>query len=300
MKLVLFNENRLGAIRGSDVVDIQGILPTREYHHPQEVMDVVIAMWDTLRPKLEEAAAKGTRAQPLSKLKLHAPLPRPTKLVCAAVNYLENGQRKPAEPDGFIKPTSAIIGHGGTVVLPEAKATIFHHEAELGVVIGKRATKINAADWKQYVFGYTSVIDVSARGFSPNGTRSFFLVKSYDTFAPMGPALVTADEVPDAQNLQVRMWVDDQPRRDFNTSDMAYKLPQLLEILSTVCTLEPGDVVATGTNHQGIGPIQDGETVRMEIERLGPPLLVHVRDPLKRSWPKAIDKAYAATMIPKA
>ncbi len=299
MKLVLFNENRLGAVRGSDVVDVHSVLPTREYHHPQEVMDHVISMWDTLRPKLEEASKKGTRVLPISKVKFLPPLPRPSKLVCAAVNYLESGQRSPAEPDGFIKPGNAVLGHGGTVVLPPAKASIFHHEAELAVVIGKRASSIKAADWKQHVFGYTQIIDVSARGFAPNGVRRFFLIKSYDTFAPLGPALVTSDEVPDPQNLQVKLWVDDQPRHDFNTNDMAHKLPQLLEFLSATCTLEPGDVVATGTNHQGIGPIQDGETVRMEIERLGPPLVVHVKDTLKRSWPKEIDKAFAASMIPQ-
>lgn len=292
MKLAFFNEFRLGVIQDSQIVDVHDVLPKKEWDHPQYAMEYVIKHWAEVRGPLEDAARKG-KALPLAQVRLRPPLPKPTKLVCCALNYLEFGKRSMPDRDAFIKSSNAIIGNGDTVVLPPVKATIFHHEAELALVIGKRATRVKAADWKEYVFGYTQFMDISARGINPNGRISYFWQKSFDTFAPMGPALVSADEVPDPQDLRVRMWVDDQPRHDFNTDDMAYKIPDIIEFVSSICTLEPGDVVATGTNHQGIGPIQDGETVRLEVERLGPPLVVHVRDPQKRTWPKKVDEEFA-------
>ena len=105
--------------------------------------------------------------------------------------------------------------------------------------------------------------------FVAGSAGCFFLGKCWDTFAPMGPALVTADEIADPQNLQVRLWNNDEPRHDFPTSDMAHRLPELISEFSKITTLEPGDVIATGVNHQQIGPVQDGDVIRMEIEGLG-------------------------------
>ncbi|MBI4234395.1 MAG: fumarylacetoacetate hydrolase family protein [Chloroflexi bacterium] len=298
MKLVFFNDYQLGILKGTTIIDASPAVREAQAPTPQGLMEQVIIQFSRLAPRLRELGEQ-ERGIPLEKVRLRPPLPWPGKIICAAVNYLEFGQRTAAEKDCFLKPATAVIGPGDTVVLPEIKATVFHHEAELAVVIGKEAKGIPAARAMDYVFGYTCFLDMSARGLAPEGRTSFFLGKAWDTFAPIGPCITTADEIPDPNNLRVRLWVDDQPRHDFNTSDMAHKVPALIEFASSVCTLKPGDVIATGTNHQGIGPIQDGETVTIEIEGIGR-MSVKVRDPLKRTWPKAIDREFARGVIERA
>ncbi len=134
----------------------------------------------------------------------------------------------------------------------------------------------------QYIFGYVNFIDGSARGLKPD-TNVFFQAKSRDTFAPMGPYLVTADEIDDPHQLQVRLWVNGTLMQGFNTNDMAHDIPRSMEWLSSIHTLEPGDVLATGTNHRGLGPFQDGDRVELEVEGLGR-LHINVSDELKRTW----------------
>jgi 2-keto-4-pentenoate hydratase/2-oxohepta-3-ene-1,7-dioic acid hydratase in catechol pathway len=168
------------------------------------------------------------------------------------------------------------------MVLPDVAATIFEGEAELAVIIGKRASRVRAADAMSYVFGYTNFIDGSARGLPPAG-NTFYQMKSRDTFAPIGPYLVTADEVRDVDNLQVRLWVNGTLMQNFNTSDMAHKLPRCIEWVTSIHTLEPGDILATGTNHRGLSGFQEGDLVELETEGLGR-LHVRVRDDLKRTW----------------
>jgi 2-keto-4-pentenoate hydratase/2-oxohepta-3-ene-1,7-dioic acid hydratase in catechol pathway len=295
MKLALYDDFRLGLVKDDRIIPVPGWRGTRDPRRAQERMARLISTFDQERPRLQRLLARGAGLQ-LSKVHLRAPLPRPQTLVCAAVNYLEFGQRPPAEMDAFIKSSNAVIGPDDTVVLPPAQATIFHHEAELAFVLGKRASRVPAAHALDHVFGYVAFMDISARGLNPNKRLSFFLGKSWHTFAPMGPWIVTRDEIPDPHDLRVRMWDDGQPRHDYNTSDMAHRIPDLLEFVSGVCALEPGDVVSTGTNHQGIGPVQDGETVTIEIQRIGR-FSVQVQDPLKRRWPKKIDEAMAQQVI---
>ena len=168
------------------------------------------------------------------------------------------------------------------MVLPDVPATIFEGEAELAIVIGRRASNVSAAEAMTYVFGYLNFIDGSARGLPPDG-NSFYQMKSRDTFAPMGPVLVTADEVPDPQNLQVQLWVNGELKQNFNTSDMAHKIPRCVEWVSSIHALEPGDVIATGTNHRGLSAFQNGDRIELETEGLGR-LRMQVRDELKRTW----------------
>ena len=198
-------------------------------------------------------------------------VPRPSKIICAAVNYLEFGKREAADLDAFLKSPSGIIGSGDTCTLPPVKATIFHHERELALVIGTTATKVGQDEAMSYIFGYCNFLDMSARGLMPNNRNSFFVGKRWDTFAPMGPALVTADEIPDPDVLRIRLWNNDEPRHDFPTSDMARGISELVSEYSKVTTLEPGDLIATGVNHQQMGAVQDGDVIRMEIAELGPP-----------------------------
>ena len=299
MKLVLFNEFKFGVIHGDRVVDAMEALKGRDFRRPQDIIEEVIINWQELKPKIQ-AAIDGQEGVPLQSVRLRAPVPRPPKLICAAVNYLEFGQREPAILDAFLKSPSAVIGSGDVCQLPPVPATVFHHEPELAFVVGKTASQVSQEDALSYVFGYCNFLDMSARGLEGAVGNSFFLGKCWDTFAPMGPALVTADEIPSPNELQVRLWNNDEPRHDFSTSDMAHWIPELISEFSKVTTLEPGDVVATGVNHQQIGAVQDGDVLRMEIEGLGPSLVIRIKDPLTREWPRGIDTEMAARVIAMA
>jgi len=200
-----------------------------------------------------------------------------------AVNYMEDGTlEKPAPINAFHKAANAIIGPGDTMVLPDVPATIFEGEAEMAVVIGKRATRVSAADAMDYIFGYINFIDGSARGLPPAG-NVFFQMKSRDTFAPIGPYLVTKDEIADPQKLPIKLWVNGELKQSFNTDDMAHSIARCIEWASSIHTLEPGDILATGTNHRGLSSFMDGDVVELETEGLGR-LKFNIRDDLKRTW----------------
>ena len=296
MKLALYDDYQLGVINGDRIVNAMSAVEGMSFRRPQDMMEEVIINWDEMRPRIEAAVA-GQDGVALGSVRLRAPVPKPPKLICAAVNYLEFGQREAAVLDAFLKSPTAVIGNGDTCELPPAPASVFHHEPELAFVIGKTASKVEQDEALSYIFGYTNFLDMSARGLQGAVGNSFFLGKCWDTFAPMGPALVTADEIADPQDLQVRLWNNDEPRHDFPTSDMAHKIPELISEMSKITTLEPGDVIATGVNHQHIGAVQNGDVLRMEIEGLGPPLIINVSDPSGREWPRGIDTEFAAMII---
>jgi len=255
---------------------------------PQLTMQSLIDGFDRLRPALERLERDGA-AMPLDTVRLRAPLPRPGKILCCIANYWEHAQREARPLNMFLKNPEAVVGPGNTIMLPEfTEPWIFMHEAELALVIKGPAKKVGQADWKSAVFGYTCLIDVSARG---EGRRTWkagsWLGKSFDTFAPIGPCIVTADEIPEPNNLVVRFWNDGQLRHNYNTDDMEHRVPELVEFASTIMTLNTGDLIACGTNHEGLGALQDGETVEIEIERIGR-MSLNVVDPLKRSWERGI------------
>ncbi|MBI2887741.1 MAG: fumarylacetoacetate hydrolase family protein [Chloroflexi bacterium] len=293
MKLVTYDDFKPGLLVGDRVVDITPALGGLGPLDWDEAIPAIIANYQKLQPELERLSRSGGDV-PLASVRLRAPNPRPAKILCAVANYLELGARPKPPIDFFFKSPEGVIGDSDTVVLPRAEASIFHHEAELAVVIGKECRKVSAAQAMDYVFGYTAFIDVSGRNLGRVQASTFF-GKSFDTFAPMGPCIATADEIPDPHKLQVRLWVDGQLRQDYNTDDMGNPIPDLIEWASGYMTLNPGDMIATGTNHQGLGALQDGDRVEMEIERIGR-FTVRVQDPLKRSWPKGVDEALAARM----
>ena len=289
MKLVMFDDFKPGVLSGNSVVDISEAVGGIAHLSPQELMAGIIADFDSVRGDIEAlvAASDGT---PRDTVRFRPPLPKPTQIVAMAANYMESGARQaPALINAFLKSPNSIIGDGDTIVLPDAPAAIFHHEAELGVVIGREAANVDAADAYDHIFGYVNFIDGSARGL---GNGSFFQGKSWDTFGPVGPCIVTADEIGDPQDLRVRLWVNGRLRQDFSTSDMAYDIPRCIEWASGITTLEPGDILATGTNHQGLGAMQDGDTIELHIDGLDK-LTVSVRDDLKREWSREIDRATA-------
>ena len=289
MKLVMFNDFVPGMLDGNKVVDISPAVSGIPHMSPQELMSGIIADFDSLRGSIEDLVSSSDGVD-RAEMRLRPPLPKPTQIVAMAANYMEHGARAaPAPINAFLKSSNSIIGDGDTLILPDAPAAIFHHEAELGVVIGREAAHVDAADAYGYIFGYVNFIDGSARGL---GGNSFFQGKSWDTFGPVGPCIVTADEIDDPQSLNVRLWVNGRLRQDFSTGDMAYDIARCIEWASGITTLEPGDILATGTNHQGLGAMQDGDVIEMHIDGLDK-LTISVRDDLKREWSREIDQATA-------
>jgi 2-keto-4-pentenoate hydratase/2-oxohepta-3-ene-1,7-dioic acid hydratase in catechol pathway len=282
MKLLFFDDYRLGVLKGDSVVDVTDAVSSIPHTFPSDLIKGLIERFDEFRPRIEQAVNQG-QGKPLSSVKIQAPVPRPTTIVCMAVNYMDGmGGPGPAPINAFLKSPNAVIGDGDTMDLPDAGGTIFEGEAELALVIGKRAKNVKADDAKSYIFGYTNFIDGSARGLPPDG-NTFYQMKSRDSFAPIGPFIVTADEVPDPDNIQIRLWNNETLMQDFNTKDMSHKIPRCIEWVTSIHTLEPGDIVATGTNHQGLNPFMDGDLVEIEGEGLGR-LHFKVKDDLKRTW----------------
>jgi 2-keto-4-pentenoate hydratase/2-oxohepta-3-ene-1,7-dioic acid hydratase in catechol pathway len=278
MQFVHFDDYRLGVLSGENVVDISDLVGQIGVG-PQSRVAALIANWEQLAPKTKEAAGGG--GVPLSSVQLRPSVPKPGQLVCAAVNYLEADRPEAGPFNAFLKSPTSIIGPGETVELPDAPVTAFHFEPEIAFVMGKAASHIKAEEAMDYIFGYTMFVDVSARGL-PGG---FFLGKSWHTFAPLGPALVTADDVPEPNNLRIDFSVNGELRQSYSTTEMARHIPELLAEITKVMALEPGDVVGTGVHHEGLSPIQDGDRVSMTIEGFGPALELSVHDAQQRtSW----------------
>ena len=282
MKLAFFDDFKLGVIGDGTVVDVSDAVSGISHTSPQDLINRLIEDFDDFREALQQAADSGSGV-PLESVRLRPPLPKPGNVVAMAVNYMEDGTRdEPAPINAFHKSPNAVIGPGDTMILPDVPATIFEGEAEMALVIGKRASCVRREDAFDYVFGYTNLIDGSARGLPPSG-NTFYQMKSRNTFAPLGPWIVTADEIDDPHELPVKLSVNGELKQNFNTNDMAHKIPRIIEWVSSVHDLEPGDVIATGTNHRGLSAFQNGDRIDMDIEGLGT-LTFSVRDDLKRTW----------------
>jgi 2-keto-4-pentenoate hydratase/2-oxohepta-3-ene-1,7-dioic acid hydratase in catechol pathway len=275
-----------GLLTERGVVSVASAVPLG--HTPQATMAGIIDRFETLRPALERLVREG-ETLPLASVRLRAPLPRPGKILACIANYWEHGALEARPLNMFLKNPDAVIGPDDTIVLPEfTEPWMFMHEAELGIVIKGAAKRVTREHWRDAVFGYTGMIDVSARG---EGRRTWkagsWLGKSFDTFAPIGPCITTADEIPEPNDVHVQFRVDGQLRHNYNTDDMEHWVPELVEFATTIMTLNSGDIIACGTNHEGLGPLQDGEIVELDIRGIGS-MRLHVRDPLKRSWEKGV------------
>jgi 2-keto-4-pentenoate hydratase/2-oxohepta-3-ene-1,7-dioic acid hydratase in catechol pathway len=288
MRIVVFDEEKLGVIGDDEtMVDITDLLRQFDPLGPEDLLPDLITHFDALRPELEQRVATGG-GTPLAEARLRSPLIRPSKIICLMGNYREGTDRPLQILDLFFKSPEGISGPGDTVVLPPHQANIFHHEAELAVVIGREAKNLREAEAMDAVFGYVAFNDVSARGLGRSGINSF-LGKSFDTFAAFGPWIVTKDEIPDPQALHITFDVNGERRQDYSTSDMERPVPELLTYISSVTTLHPGDVICTGTNHQGLGSMQDGDTVVTTVSGIGS-FPIHVRDEHQRAWQRGIER----------
>ena len=280
MKLAYFNEFRLGVVLQDQVFDITEELRDLPRRSSEDLMPLLIEHFSEYRSRIETAVAR-TSGLHLSEVRLRAPIPRPANIVCMAVNY-DDGLISSPHTNAFHKASSGIIGPGDTMVLPDVPASVFEGEAEMAVVIGKRASNVRVDEAMDYVFGYTNFIDGSARGLPPS-TNSFFQIKSRATFAPMGPYLFKSDEISDPQKLRIRLEVNGEIKQDFNTKKMVTDIRNSIAWLSAIHPLVPGDIIATGTDHCGLNAFQDGDVVELETEGLGS-LRIQVKDELKRTW----------------
>jgi 2-keto-4-pentenoate hydratase/2-oxohepta-3-ene-1,7-dioic acid hydratase in catechol pathway len=224
------------------------------------------------------AAEVARRGRPVEELELLAPLPRPGKIVAVGLNYLghatEQDVQPPGEPLVFAKLPSSVVGHRAEIVWDQALTGQVDAEAELAVVIGRRARHVSADDALDHVLGYTACNDVSARDLQA-ADGQWVRAKSLDTFCPMGPVLVTADEIPDPNGLKIKCIINGSPTQSASTADMYFPVSHLISWCSASFTLEPGDVIATGTP-PGVGIyrdppqlLRDGDEVAVEIERIG-------------------------------
>ncbi len=282
MKLALFDDYRLGVLRGEEhLVDVSGALPHWDNGYAANFWLRLCHDFDALRPRLEQAALDG-QPVPLSSVRLRAPVLNPSKILAAASNYGAHKAEMAArgggmtaswlqEFDVFLKAPSSIVGPGDTVHLPDVPGREIHHESELAFVIGRAGKNVPEERALEHVLGYTILIDVTVRGDGDRSRR-----KSYDGFTPIGPYLVTADEIGDPHSLRIELWVNGEKRQDVSSGDMLVRIPAMIAYASRVMTLCPGDVFTTGSP-PGVGKIEDGDTMVTQIERIG-----RLTNPVKR------------------
>lgn len=267
MRLVRFDGGRIGVLKDGIVYDASDALGFNPAAWPPVGMVQLIKNFDSLRPKLE--AVSQTTGTPVKQVSLEAPIVWPNKLLAYPVNYMSHGiefnSPNRADRNGFfVKANSSLSGPQDPIVLPDLPGREIHHECELAIIIGKTARHVDADQAMACVFGYSCLIDVTLRGKQEERAMR----KSYDTFTPIGPALVTADEVGDPGSLDLKLWVNDELRQNASTKDLIVDVPNMVSMAASVATLYPGDVIATGTP-AGVGPIKAGDVVTIEIERVG-------------------------------
>jgi len=272
MKLVSFSffsdpTPRAGLLLGDEILDLT----------PLGVPDTANAMALGAEALGQALTMPETSRIALSGARLLAPIPRPPRIFCVGLNYrdhaVESKMEIPKVPTLFLKLPSAVIGPGETVRIP-ALTREPDYEVELALIIGKAGRNIAAENWREHVFGYTILNDVSARDVQL-ATSQWTLGKSFDTFCPIGPAIVTADEIPDPHALDIRLSIGGEVLQHSNTRELIFKAPELIAYLSAITPLEPGDIISTGTP-AGVGLgrtprrwLQPGETMVAEVEGLG-------------------------------
>lgn len=266
MKVIRFNDGRIGITDGEKVVDVTALSGTPGEWPPVSI-NRFIRDYDGLRDVLVDKLA-GPADFRFADVSLRTPVPWPNKLIAYPVNYhdhaVEMSSRGLANIQGFfLKANSSLSGASEPVELPRLEGREVHHECELAVVIGKEGRQIAPEDALGYVFGYACLLDMTVRGKEERVMR-----KSYDSFTPVGPWIVTADEVADPANLDMKLWVNGELRQSANTRDLIVDIPQMIAIASSAATLYPGDIIATGTP-AGVGLVDDGDVIEIDIAGVG-------------------------------
>ncbi len=274
MKLASYNYNNTISV---GAVTENGICPASEEYNDVNGMVRFLVAGETSSNELRNRIDSPSNILPLEVIKLLAPISKPAKFFGVSLNYAdhieETGLDKPEYPTFFNKQNSCVIGPGDAIHRPRVSEKL-DYEAELGIVIGKRCRHVSRKQAPSVIAGYTIVNDVSVRDWQMR-SHTWTLGKSFDTHGPIGPWLVTCDEVGDPQNLSIKTWVNEDLRQDFNTNNMVFDCYYLIEYLSQVMTLEPGDIIATGTG-SGVGVkmkprgyMKPGDEVRIEIGNIG-------------------------------
>ncbi|MCF7987378.1 MAG: fumarylacetoacetate hydrolase family protein [Methylovulum sp.] len=274
MKLVSFTHNkqtRVGAVDGDLVVDSLG-----HDNLPTDMIAFLSAGIDALSV-MREHIESGKSRLALADVKLEAPIPRPGKYLAISLNYAdhiaETGKEKPEYPSFFSKQSSCVIGPNAAIHCPKVSDKL-DYEGELAFVIGTKCRHVPLAEAQHVIAGFTIANDVSVRDWQAR-SPTLMIGKSFDTAGPLGPWLVTADEIHDPHHLTIKTWVDDSLRQNANTGQMIFNCYEMVAYLSQAMTLEPGDVIATGTpagvgvKMQPRGYLKPGQTVRIEIEAIG-------------------------------
>lgn len=275
MRICWFDDNRLGVVRGAMVHDVSRVLSALSLSYPHPKGDPLIAELARLRPALE-AAADEAEATPVSQVRLLSPVANPSKIIGTPVNYTKHIAEAHADPDIdmtrfagsvieqglFLKATSSLVGpsQGVAVRFPERRTD---HECELGVIIGKTADGIAEKDAFEHIAGYAIALDMTVRGSEDRSFR-----KSLDSYAVLGPWLVTADEIADPDALDFELSVGGQVRQKSNTGQMILSVARQIAWASSFYTLHPGDIIMTGTC-QGVAPVKPGDTMICTFEGIG-------------------------------
>lgn len=248
-------------------MDVSETITSRKAKGPQRVMEDIIENFRRYRRRFERIVNQETRV-PLNSVKLLAPRPQARKCLAAFSNYLDRPDRSlENSPNEYFYKAPELLGPEGTVVLLDlAPVVVYQAEAELAFVIGKRAKNVSEREAMDYVFGYVPFFDISARGLT---RRSQFVPKGQDSYGPCGPWITSKDEIPDPHNVVVKSWINGQLKQNYSTQHMAHKIPDQIAWLSRFVQLQPGDVITTGTYHEGLVPINDGDVIEIEIERMG-------------------------------
>ncbi|GCD91105.1 hypothetical protein NLS1_31110 [Nocardioides sp. LS1] len=269
MRVATLGDGRVGVVEGSKVYPLPGFEGSKAgqisaMRRLIEVMDA--GEWGFTGPKSDPLS--------LDQVSFLPPVPDPGKILAAPVNYIDHQieMNEDVQVSGlglFLKSPSSIVGHGGEVELPYTDRR-FDFEGEVAVVIGRRARKVSAADALEHVFGFTPLMDMTMRGSEDRSTR-----KSFETFTPMGPWIVTLDEVDQIGNLDFTCRVNDQVRQDANTSDLIWGFAELVAYASSITTLNPGDIITSGTP-AGVGPVVDGDVIKLDVQGVEAALTVKV------------------------
>ena len=273
-RLLTNNMETYGFVKGNSVITKDGITSQTGIPIPQNIKDFLFDGWyDEVKPKIP----KLNFTQNISDVKFLAPIPNPSKIICLAFNYKDHAKEQnlipPDEPAIIIKPRSTLNGSTSEIICPSFVSKL-DYEIELALIIGKDCKNITEEQAKSAIFGYMILNDASARDIQAKD-KQFTRAKGFDTFAPCGPWITTADEVPNPQNLKMTTKVNDIVRQNSSTSNMFLGVYSIVSMLSKVMTLEKGDIISTGTpagvmlNKPDAVFLKDGDKIEMEIEGLG-------------------------------